>query len=60
MIFPIEPKGRRKGVGFRLPNGHEYYFRTPRGSEVLEALETWGYPVTSEPLPATKIWKGIP
>jgi hypothetical protein len=61
-VFPIRPKRPLgfRGVGFRGSNGHDYYFKTTKSGEILNGLREFGYPVTSEAQPATKLWRAAP
>jgi hypothetical protein len=56
-VFPIRSRARFRGVGFRRPDGREYYFKTRQVDDVLHALQNMGFPVSTLAQPASKIWK---
>jgi hypothetical protein len=60
VVFPIRSTFRFRGVGFRRPDGREYYFKTTSIDEVLAALGSLGFPVTPEAQPPSKIWRARP
>lgn len=59
-VFPIRSTVRFRGVGFRRPDLREYYFKTTRIDDVLDALRSVGFPVSTESQPAAKIWRAAP
>jgi len=59
-VFPIRSRVRFRGVGFRRPDGREYYFKTRRIDVILDALRGCGFPVSSLNQPAAKLWRAIP
>lgn len=59
-VFPIRSRVRFRGVGFRRPDGREYYFKTWKIDEILDALAGRGFPVSLVNQPAAKIWSTIP
>jgi len=59
-VFPIRSTIRFRGVGFRRPDGREYYFKTTSTDEILRMLGSLGFPVTPEAQPASKIWRARP
>ena len=58
-IFPIRSRSplRFQGVGFRRPDGREYYFKTTATSEILNVFGSYGFPVSLEAQKAQKIWR---
>jgi hypothetical protein len=66
LVWPIGQRRRlsailrMRGVGFRRSDGHEWYFGTAAGQEILGVLEGQGFPVTRESGSARKVWRGDP
>jgi hypothetical protein len=62
LAFPIRPKRPLsfRGFGFRGSNGHDYDFKTTKLDEILTVLRNFGFPVSSEARPASKVWRATP
>jgi len=62
LVFPIRRAARQSGVGFRTPDGREWYFWTSKasGQAALELLSHLGYPISWTAEPATKVWRATP
>lgn len=60
-VFPVQNRwpGTR-GVGLRTFDGREWYFWTFQGAEVLDRLRQQGFPVSSVPQRAGKLWTATP
>jgi hypothetical protein len=61
-VYPIRQDGtnRYRGVGFRRPDGHDFYFfRKSKSDEILRVLRVSGFQV-SEAEWATKVWRATP
>lgn len=62
LVFPIRRAARQAGIGFRAPDGREWYFWTSKASSqaALELLSHLGYPISWTADPATKVWRATP
>jgi hypothetical protein len=59
-VFPVRGVIRKRGVGFRLKDGREWYFWTGAGQSALTCLAQRAFPVTFDEQRARKIWRAEP
>ena len=55
--FPIRSRISFRGVGFRRPDGREYYFKTGQIDNILRALQDLSFPVSWIDQRASKLWR---
>jgi len=58
-VYPIQGF-MSPGVGFRNRDGHDFYFWTYKGQQVLETLRRSGYPISYTLEKPSKIWRATP
>lgn len=56
-VYPIQGF-MSPGVGFTNRDGHDFYFLTYKGQQVLETLCRSGYPISYTVEEPSKIWRG--
>jgi hypothetical protein len=58
-VYPIQGF-MSPGVGFTNREGHDFYFWTYKGQQVLETLRRSGYPISYTLEKPSKIWRATP
>jgi hypothetical protein len=59
-VFPVRGPLASRGVGFRTPDGREWYFWSSQGELILTTLARAGFPVAFVEEKARKVWRAEP